>query len=76
MWYKAPSTAYISLTTLSSEYDLVKYNILSIFFEEGRVYYESYFEFICVFVFFNYQQIISLLLSMCYVQSNFIITEV
>lgn len=76
MWCKSPSQPHLSLTTLSTEYDLIKFNILPIFFQEGKVYYETYFQFVCVFVFFNYQQIISLLLSMCYVHSNFMITEV
>lgn len=75
MWGRNQLQNFVPLSTFINEFQFTSIPMISLFFPHGEVYYDKFLQFVIVIVFFNYTQLISLLLSMCKIHSNLFITS-
>lgn len=75
MWGRNQLQNFVPLSTFINEFQFTCIPMISLFFPRGEVYYDKFLQFVFVIVFFNYAQLISLLLSMCKIHSNLFITS-
>lgn len=89
IWYKNADNNYITINQLKQSILDSRNMFFPLFFSAsiltyclynnyniGEVYIDNFFQFVCTFLFFTHQQIITLLLSFAQIQSNVFITYV
>lgn len=75
LWKTCESDPYLNVELLFHLYPKQYHNIIQSFFYDNKVYWDEYFLFICCFLFCDIYQITNLLLAMCKIHNNLIISK-
>lgn len=76
IWSENKEINYIPVNTFKNKYSSFSSKIYSIFFESGEIYYDAFFQFVCIILFLNPTHIMTIILSYIKIYSNICITEV
>lgn len=85
LWSHDVEKDYITLNQIRNHFNYLKDDVFAQFFNSSKlltfyiidvIYYDSFFQFVCIFIFLSPKQIITLLLSHQQIYSNIFITEV
>lgn len=74
LWEEDQSLNGIHLLSFSSKFSSKYHEIIKAFFKDKDIGYCDYFVFICVFLFFDYDKILQILLAISNIHSNLFIT--
>lgn len=84
LWSHDVEKDYITLNQIRNHFNYLKEDVFAQFFNSStfllysildEIYYDSFFQFVCIFIFLSPKQIITLLLSHQQIYSNIFITE-
>lgn len=76
IWAENKEINYIPVTTFKNKYSSFSSKIYSVFFESGEIYYDTFFQFVCIILFLNPIHIMTIILSYIKIYSNICITQV
>lgn len=60
IWSENKEINYIPVNTFKNKYSSFSSKIYSIFFESGEIYYDAFFQFVCIILFLNPTHIMQL----------------
>lgn len=85
LWYVEPSKNYIPCSKMLNYYPFKLQGVIRMFFQDciyffyiyqiADIYYDDYFQFVCLFLFFDVDRLILLFLSLSHIHSNIFITN-